>query len=75
MPALAYRRRAFRTKPRKPKRFLWTVVSPITYDKTGSLTSGALMSGVSEFVPGPKSALVRYPYPVIVRYRRQRMRR
>lgn len=43
MPALAFRRRRYRRKPRKLKQFVWTARGP--YEKTGSGISGYIGSG------------------------------
>lgn len=49
MPALAFRRRSYRRRYGKPTKFVWTVVGPVTYEKTGSLTAGGLLAGADVF--------------------------
>lgn len=56
MPALVYRRR--RTKQRRVKRFIWTAVSPITYDKTGSLSPAAQLYGGDVFEAAEAGSLI-----------------
>ena len=92
MPASSYRRRAYRRDLVKPRKFLWTAVGPVTYQKEGSLTSQGLVSGADVFEAAEtgaltsqallsgtsqailqRSALVRYPYPVVRRRTRARM--
>ena len=51
MPALVYRRRRFPAKRRKPKRFVWTAVGPITYEKSGSLAASPTLTGADVFDP------------------------
>lgn len=58
MPALAYRRRSYRRKLGKPRKFVWSVAGPITYDKTGSLTAGGLLSGADVFEAAETGSLI-----------------
>lgn len=49
MPALAFRRRSYRRRYGKPRKFVWSVVGPVTYEKTGSLTASAQLYGGDVF--------------------------
>lgn len=58
MPALAYRRRSYRRRLGKPRKFVWTVVGPVTYDKTGALIGGALLAGADVFEAAESGSMI-----------------
>ena len=58
MPALVSRRRSSRRRYGKPRRFVWSVVGPITYEETGSLTAGGLVSGADVFEAAEAGSLI-----------------